>query len=343
MGPEGIDRWLEYFGAKDDFDLREKLGLDIRTAGPVYIGPNTERGLTPWGTEPNVMGWEGFGYSQSRGCYPLANATSLADIDAFSWPDPDEFEYDIAGKVLETVPDKARLIRIGYSVEENISGQDEAVQGKSAEWIPFVCTLFNLFGLEETLTKLRTDTKMIEAAINHMEDFLLGVSHRLLKATKGLADLFWCGDDFSTQRGMMISPEDWRRFLKPTYAKMFEIAKGYGLKVWFHSCGTFRPVLPDLIDIGMDVWEPVQAHLEGNEPEVLKREYGRDIAFYGAINTQSTLPFGTPEEVRAEVRERIRVLGKGGGYVCGPDHAILPDVPIDNVLAMLDEARKYAP
>ena len=110
--------------------------------------------------------------------------------------------------------------------------------------------------------------------------------------------------------------------------------------MWFHCYGTFRPVLPDLIDIGMNVWETVQVHLPGNEPEVLKREYGRDITFYGAINSQHTLPFGTPEEVRAEVRKRIRVLGKGGGYICGADHTILPDVPIDNVLAMLEEARE---
>jgi len=92
----------------------------------------------------------------------------------------------------------------------------------------------------------------------------------------------------------MISPAQWRRFLKPTYRKVFAVAKSHGVKVWFHSCGTFRPVLPDLIECGMDVWETVQVHLKGNEPEVLKREYGRDLAFYGAISTQQTLPHGTP-------------------------------------------------
>ena len=112
--------------------------------------------------------------------------------------------------------------------------------------------------------------------------------------------------------------------------------------MWFHCCGTFREILPDLIDIGMDVWETTQVHLSGNEPEVLKREYGRDITFYGAINTQSTLPFGSSEDVRREVRERIRVLGEGGGYILGGDHTILPDVPMENVLAMMDEARKFS-
>jgi len=159
----------------------------------------------------------------------------------------------------------------------------------------------------------------------------------------GLADIFWFGDDFATARGMMMSPEHWRKFLKPTYRKIFQLAKSHDRKMWFHCCGTFREVMPDLIDMGMDVWETTQVHLPGNEPEVLKKEYGKDICFYGAINTQQTLPFGTPDEVRAEVRERIRVLGKGGGYIVGGDHAILPDVPIENVLAMIDEAKNTSP
>ena len=212
---------------------------------------------------------------------------------------------------------------------------------RGGSWLPVICTLFELFGLEETLVRLYTEPKTIEAALRHVEEFLLEFSRRLLEATRGLADIYVCGDDFATQRGLMISPEHWRRFLKPTYKKMFELARSYGVIVWFHSCGSFRPVLPDLIDIGMEVWETVQVHLPGNEPEVLKREYGKDLCFFGAVNSQKTLPFGTEEEVRAEVRERIKVLGEGGGYICGADHTILPDVPFENVMAMLDEARNF--
>ena len=162
----------------------------------------------------------------------------------------------------------------------------------------------------------------------------------MIDASPAGVEIFWFGDDFASQTGMLLSPEHWRRYLKPVYARVFALAKSRGLKVWFHSCGTFRPVLPDLIDIGMDVWETVQAHLPGNDPAELKREYGRHITFYGGINSQLTLPYGTAEQVRAEVRQRVRVLGKGGGYICSSDHTILPGVPFDNVLAMIDEARK---
>jgi len=353
MGFESIERWLEHFSAKDDCELRAKLGLDFQMASTIYTGPKAKQKLSIWGTEQDVMGYGGSGFSQARGGYPLAGATSIVDIDRFGWPDPDEFDYQIVGIVLQDAPEKARFARTRYVTQPTGLTREEAARGGGAwlavskrgsgVWMPLVlCTLFELFGMEETLIKFHTEPKIIEAAISHLESFVLEFSRRLLEATKGFADFYWCGDDFSTQRGLLISPAHWRRFLKPTYQKVFALAKGYGVRVWFHSCGTFRPVLPDLVDIGMDVWETAQVQLSGNEPEVLKREFGRDITFFGAINSQKTLPFGTPEDVRNEVRERIRILGKGGGYICGPDHTVLPDVPVENVLAMLDEARKFS-
>jgi uroporphyrinogen decarboxylase len=186
---------------------------------------------------------------------------------------------------------------------------------------------------------MKLEPLIIEAALERIVDFTVEFAVRLIAATRGMADFLYYGDDFATQKGMLISPELWRRFLKPAYERVFKLAKSNGLRVWFHSCGTFRPVMGDLIDIGLDVWETVQVHLPGNEPEVLKREYGNDITFFGGISTQGTLPHGTVEDVRREVRERVWVLGEHGGYICGSDHGILPDVPMENVLAMLDEAR----
>ena len=342
MGFEGIERWLERFDAKDSMDLSDKLGLDLLgSARPVYTGPNTGGGLTIWGSAPNAGGLTGAGYSQERGGYPLAGVTSVADVERFAWPDPDDFDYEVAAQVLGTLPEgKARSVVTAYAVEKEGLSREEVSRAR-AFWLPFLCSLFDLFGLEETLVGLHTQPQVIEAAVDYLGTFLVEFSRRLLEATRGLADVYIIGDDFATQAGMLLSPAHWRRFLKPTYERVFELTKSYGVKVWFHSCGTFRPVLPDLVDIGMDVWETVQVHLPGNDPEVLKREYGQDIAFFGAVNTQHTLPYGTHDDVRAEVCERIRVLGEGGGYICGGDHTILPDVPIENVLAMIDEARKF--
>ena len=341
MGFDDIERWLERFDAVDYLELRARLGLDIQGGLPVYIGSRVSPGHSIWGTGTTVMGSTGPGYSGVRGGYPLAAATTVAEIERFPWPHPDEFDYAAVAEVHRALPATvARWVKVQNVWE--VPGRSRVQAARTGgDWIPLLCTLFNLFGMEETLVRCRSEPATIEAAIAQVEHFIVEFARRMLEATRGLVDIFWFGDDFASQRGLLISPADWRRFLKPSYRRIFDLARSYGVKVWFHSCGTFRPVLPDLVDLGIDVWETVQAHLPGNEPADLKREFGRDLAFYGAINSQSTLPFGTPAAVRAEVRERISVLGRGGGYLCGSDHSILPDVPVENVLAMLDEARKF--
>ena len=138
----------------------------------------------------------------------------------------------------------------------------------------------------------------------------------------------------------MIAPEMWREFLKPVYLKMFELIKSFNVRVWFHSCGTFEPVIGELVDGGMDVWETVQAHLVGNDPESLKKRFGKNLSYFGSINCQKTLPFGTPEDVRREVRQRFDTLGRGGGLIIGPDHSIQKNMPPQNIEALFDEARK---
>jgi uroporphyrinogen decarboxylase len=337
----GGQKWFDHFGVKNGQELRYKLDLDVEYVRAVYTGPLAEQGLDIWGSPlDDVYGAEGTGYSEARGGYPLINATTVAEVEAFAWPSPDDFDYDVIARSLKKIPDdKAKRIDAKYSVIQPGKTSDECQSGGS--WIPVICSLFNLFGIEKTLMNMALAPELIDAASDKIKEFTVEFTRRSLEAGKGLADIYFHGDDFSTQKGLMISPDQWRRFLKPTFKAVFELVKSYDMKVWFHSCGQFRPVLGDLVDIGMDVWETVQTHLEGNEPEVLKREYGKDIAFFGAICTQHTLPHGSVEEVRKEVRERIAVLGKGGGYICGGDHGIMPDVPIENIVALIDEARKF--
>jgi uroporphyrinogen decarboxylase len=344
MSIEEKAKWFERFKAEDDVDLAIKLGLDLAPARVVYAGEAAADGRNIWGQPDSsipVFGSKGAGYSQSRGNFPLQGAATTAEVDQFSWPNPDDFDYQAAAEALCTFPDSlARGLKVQYVMpKENQSRVSAARSG--GIWLPILCSVMDLFGMEETLINLHTNPSIILSTIAHLEEFNLEFMRRALEATRGLVDIVMCGDDFSTQRSLLISPAHWRKYLKPTYRKMFALIKSYNAKVWFHSCGTFRPVLGDLIDIGMDVWETVQVQCPGNDPHELKREYGDHLTFYGAISTQTTLPYGDQQSVRAEVRERIRVLGKNGGYICGNDHIILPDVPIENVLAMLEEARAY--
>jgi uroporphyrinogen decarboxylase len=296
-------RYVKYLGLKDTEELFEYFGFDLRYIFPAYAG-----------TRPNTHHFSIFGpvgggdtFSSQYGIRPFANVETVKEIDAYPWPDINEWEFDSLHETLDGIWDK-------YAV-------------MAGAWAPIFCQVLDFFGMEEAMINLHWNPKVIEATIAHIEDFYLKYYDRFFNSVKGKAVFFNMGDDFATQRGMLIDPNQWRKYFKPVYRKLFGLAKKYGLYVWFHCCGAISDVLPDLIDIGMDVWETVQVHLPGNEPERIKREFGKEITFFGAVNTQSTLPYGTPEDVRREVRERIKVLGKGGGYICGPDHHIKVDVP----------------
>jgi len=202
-----------------------------------------------------------------------------------------------------------------------------------------LCRVFHLMSMEAAMTRMVLRPAVFEAALANVFRHTAEYCRRLLGACGDAMPIFSLGDDFATQRGMMISPEHWRRFLKPLYAKLFEMGKAAGKLVWFHACGDILPVLPDLIDIGMDVWETVQLHTLPLSPAELKSRYGRHITFFGGVNTQR-LPFAGVEEVRAEVRRCIETLGAGGGYICGPDHSINADVPPENVAALFETARR---
>ena len=187
---------------------------------------------------------------------------------------------------------------------------------------------------------MAAEPMLYEAMLDRIFDVLHEYCRRLLDACGEAMDILCLGDDFATQRGLMISSEHWRRFIKPRLARLFELGKLRGKPVWFHSCGDVTSVLGDLIDVGIDVWETVQLHTLPISPEQLKRQYGKHLTFFGGINTQH-LPFTSVEAVGVEVERVIRILGRDGGYICGPDHHIKPDVPPANAVALFDTAAAF--
>jgi uroporphyrinogen decarboxylase len=252
---------------------------------------------------------------------PFYSVETVGEIDSYSWPDPDNWDFS--------------------RIEDKIDKYNGAYAIMLGSWNPILDQVFDFFSMDKAMMFLHLRPDLIEAAIAHIEDFWLRFYRKYFEAARGKGDIFSMGDDFAGQRGMLINPDLWRQLVKPVYARIFELAREFDLYVWFHSCGGIGEVLEDLIEIGMNVWETVQAHVPGNEPGVLKRTYGSDLTFFGGINTQQTLPFGTPDDVRREVQERITVLGEGGGYICGPDHHIKPHFPVENVIAMVVEIRSY--
>jgi len=146
------------------------------------------------------------------------------------------------------------------------------------------------------------------------------------------------GSDWGSQRGLLMSPETWEELIRPGEQKEYELIHAYGKDVWVHSCGSIEAIIPSLVEMGLDVLNPVQP--EAMDIERLKRDYGDKLTFWGGISTQRTLPYGTPDEVREETRQILKLMVKDGGYILSPAQSIQDDVPLENILAMLEVARE---
>lgn len=200
-----------------------------------------------------------------------------------------------------------------------------------------------LRGYETFLCDLLDDSGLAAAILDHLVDVYLRRIDRYASALRGHVDVILFNDDLGTQRGPMISPETYRAIIKPRQARLFAYAKKtFGVPILFHSCGAVSEFIPDLIEVGVDALNPVQISAAGMDPVRLKREYGRDICFWGGgCDSQRVLARGTTDDVRREVRCRIGQLAEGGGFVFTQVHNIQPDVPPENVVAMLEATKEF--
>ena len=200
-------------------------------------------------------------------------------------------------------------------------------------------------GFEDWYYDMAANQDLMGALMDAIVEAQLPVIERTLELVGDLVDIVFVGDDLGAQQALQVSPATYRKVIKPRQARVFEALRRGAPQAFvaYHSCGAITEVLDDIIELGTQILHPVQVSAAGMDPAVLKQRWGDRLAFWGGVDTQHTLPHGTPADVRREVRERIRVLGEGGGYLCGAVHNIQADVPVDNVLAMYDEAGRCAP
>jgi uroporphyrinogen-III decarboxylase len=211
-------------------------------------------------------------------------------------------------------------------------------QFKDEYWIVgvTVCTIWEtawaLRGYEQMMIDLVTNPDLAEAILDIPYQYHLTAAKKLVEMG---VDMIWAGDDMGAQHTMLMSPATWRRFLKPRLANFIATIKGINpqLKVAYHSDGFIWPIIPELIEIGVDVLNPIQP--ASMDPAELKKKFGKHLCFWGTIDEQHTLPFGSPEEVAHEVRERLRTVGADGGLIIGPTHHVQLDTPMENFWAMV--------
>ena len=247
--------------------------------------------------------------------HPLADSVDIADIKT---PDP--------------------LIHRGYKEAINLINK----YGKELVIVGCVdCSIFEaawfLRGLKQVLIDFYENEEFINTLLDKTMNFTLQAG---LKYIETGVDIIRTGDDFGTQKGLLISPQTWKKFFKPRYATLFENfrKKNKNIKIAYHSCGNIIAIIPDLIEIGLDILNPIQPR--AMDPAYLKRQFGKNLTFWGGVDEQKILPFGTPEDVEAEVRQRISQLNGNGGYILGPSHNMQYDTSVDNVLAFYKAGKK---
>ena len=331
----GYDRLPMWYGAEPDTTqnvmnllnvdseeaLMQILGADFRTIRPRYIGPELLRSED--GTFDTIWGIKrGKGYWGIALNTPLHYAETVEDVEKYPFPKIEWFDAN-------------------FSEEDKRLSQEYSILG--GMWSPFWHDTMELLGLEKMFIFLYDNPAVVEAVLDRTFEFYYNLSVKTFNSNPGLIDIFFFANDFGTQKGLFISPKMWRQFFKPYIKRLADLGHKYGLRVAMHSCGDVHQIIPDLIEIGIEILNPIQVSADNMDPVVLKREYGKDLIFFGAIDYNEILSRGSESRVREETRRMIDILGYDGKYIVAPSHDLMmAEVPAVNIWAMYDEAKKYS-
>ncbi|KUK46731.1 MAG: Uroporphyrinogen-III decarboxylase [Anaerolinea thermophila] len=324
--------WPELGTAKVDEETMRRLHSDVRGVLDRFPAAIYEHNRNRPPHAPCIDSWgsgqkeieEGVWYP---GIHPLAEATTIDAIENYPWPDMDD-PYRVAH-----VKELAR-----HLAEEN----QYAIMGTPWLLFPFE-RAFAMQGMDTFLLNMALYPDFATALLRKITDLCKTLMGHFLDEAGDNLDIIKIGDDLGTQEKLMISPRMYRKILKPFHAEFIEFIKARTkAKVFFHTDGDVFDLIEDFIEMGVDILNPIQtsAGKMANLKE-LKERYGQDIVFCGAIDTQRVLPYGTPDEVKAEVKRVISILGEGGGYMVASVHTIMHEVPPENVLAMVDAVEEF--
>ncbi len=315
--PEVNAALVEHIGAANLDEVKQRLHIDsVMGVGPRYVGPKLEAGRDVFGIGHEMVDYGTGAYSETV-YNPLAEVETVAEIEAeFEWPDPDW--YDFSG-IAEAVVGREEWVISGGSYEEFATYKD-------------------LRGVERGYMDLYEKPDMVHYCMGKLTDYRYALAERSLEQVPGRVVWSWVAEDFGTQEALIMSPAMIAEFFIPHMKRMIDLAHDAGAYVFHHSDGAVRENLPQMIEAGIDVLDPVQWRCKDMEREGLVADFGDQIGFHGAMDNQFTLAYGNEEDVRAEVRDNIRILGEKGGYILGPCHNIQPITDPALIVAMYEEA-----
>jgi len=317
---EATGKVMKYLGCSSVDEMFERLHIDrVVGVGPRYIGPPIKPGYDMYGCRYEKVDY-GTGVYSECVYHPLAQYNSIEEIERnYTWPTADWFDYSV-------IPDQ-------------IKGKEMyPIRGGGSE--PFL-TYKNLRGMEQAYMDLILNPDLVHYCLDKLFDFCYENTLRIYEQIPGKVNISYVAEDFGSQEGLLISREHIREFFIPRMKRMIDLAHQAGAYVFFHSDGAIREIIPDMIEAGIDVLNPIQWRCKGMDRKGLKRDFGDKVIFHGGVDNQYTLAFGTLEEVREEVIYNIQVLGEGGGYILAPCHNIQAVSPPENVVAMYETGYEY--
>jgi uroporphyrinogen decarboxylase len=319
-----------HFNVTDDLAVYRALGLDKivwvfmeyhsfsgdRAGAQSGAGAESVGNRTMWGVPLRDIQAGDARYAEFAGA-PLAEYETPASLDQYPWwPDIERFDYD------------------GAEHAARIAAQEFAVIGP---WVSFFEIYCQMRGLEQSMIDVAENPEFVDATLDRIEAIQTAMMKRFFARSGKHLDLVFISDDIAGQQSLLISPASWRRHLQPRLERWCDLVHDHGLKVFYHTDGAARPLLKPILDCGVDVLNPIQHACPGMDMAELKREFGHRVIFHGGVDNQTVLPYGTPEQVRAEVRECLRTLGAGGeGYICCSCHNVQAGTPLENIFAMVE-------
>jgi uroporphyrinogen decarboxylase len=312
---EATQKLLHHLGCVDTQALFERLHIDaVVSVGPRYVGPPVPAGQDQFGCRYQHVD---YGTGEYAECiyHPLAACESVDEIERnYRWPSPDWYDYS--------------------HIPQQIAGKhDYPIRGGGSE--PFLIYK-NLRGQEQAFMDLILHREIVHYCLDKLFELAYENTRRIYEQIPGQVMISYVAEDLGSQERLMFSPAQIREFLLPRMKQMIDLAHQAGVFVFHHSDGAIRPIIPAMIEAGIDVLNPIQWRCRGMDREALKRDFGDQVIFHGGVDNQYTLAFGTVDEVRREVEDNLRILGQGGGYILAPCHNIQAVSPPENIVAMYE-------
>jgi uroporphyrinogen decarboxylase len=316
--PEVDAMLMDYFEVTDNLGLITALGDDFRVIDAPWIGPPLEQhpdgSWDGWWGERYANISFGYGTYPEAVYLPFADVNEVADLSKFRMPSADDFDYSTIKKQCAQWSDYATVFG-------------------NAGFLDFINSIARCRGVEKVLFDIADRNPVYLALLEQRFTLFYEMTERALQAAEGTIDIVHVGEDFGTQKGLLISPRTFEALFRPKFEQMFTLAHHYGAITMMHCCGSVRQLIPRFIDIGLDVLDVVQVSAAGMDIRELHHEYGADLAFAGSVCVQSTLPFGSIDDVKREVDLRLTLFNQGG-LILGPSHQIQAGTPLENILAM---------